>query len=140
MVYEKSWNIKSWQKIIEFCYQSSNYNNFAHKMYQIRLFLATTKKSSIDVESQHFPTFSVKCCECKIMQRDGHGKLINCHGKVDIFYAVKICIKLKRIKYQSIVEYQISQVNLVGKTNLAYTPPPPFPQFKKQRNEDMKYN
>ena len=54
------------------------------------MFFATTKKSSIDVESQHFPTFPAKYCECKIAQRDGHGKLINGHGKVDIFYAVKM--------------------------------------------------
>ena len=30
----------------------------------------------MDVESLHFPTFSAKCCECKIEKRDGNGKIV----------------------------------------------------------------
>ena len=46
MVMEKSWNMKN---VMEFCYQSWNFTNVVPEF-------ATTKKTSIDVESPHFPT------------------------------------------------------------------------------------
>ena len=49
MVNEKSWNMKNWPKVMEFCYQSRKCNNFAPKMYQICILFAVTKKLSIDV-------------------------------------------------------------------------------------------
>ena len=61
MVMEKSWNMTDWATVMEFCYQSWNFTNFAPKMYQLCMFFATTKKVSIDVESPHFFTFSTKC-------------------------------------------------------------------------------
>ena len=79
MVMEKSWNMKHWPKVMEFCDHSWNFTNFAPKMYQICIRL---KKLSIDVENLHFPMFSAKCRKCKIAKRDGHGKLTNGHGKV----------------------------------------------------------
>ena len=67
MVMEKSWNMKNWPKIMEFCAQSWNVTNFARKLCQICIFLATTKKLSSDLESPHFH-------ECKIGKKYGHGK------------------------------------------------------------------
>ena len=55
MVMEKSWNMKKWTKVMEFCYQSWNFSNFDPKMHQICMFFVTTKKLSIIVESLHFP-------------------------------------------------------------------------------------
>ena len=51
--------------------------------------VATTIMLSINVESPHFLTFSVKCCECKIEKREGHGQSRNGHGKVMEKYCVK---------------------------------------------------
>ena len=67
---------------MEFYDQSGKFTNFATESYQIYMLFATTKKLSIDVESQHFLMFSVKCRKCKIEKRDGHEKLRNGHGKV----------------------------------------------------------
>ena len=33
MVMEKSWNMKNWPKVIEFCYQSWAYTKFAPELY-----------------------------------------------------------------------------------------------------------
>ena len=82
MVMEKSWNIKNWPKVMEFCDQSWNFTDFVPELYQICTFFATTKKLSIHVESPHFPMFSTKCCKYKIKKRDGHGKSRNGQGKV----------------------------------------------------------
>ena len=65
MVMEKSWNMKNWPKVMEFCDQSWNFTNFAPELYQICNSFVTTKKLSSDLESPHFPMFSRKCCECK---------------------------------------------------------------------------
>ena len=89
MFMEKSWNMKYWPKVIEFCYQSWNLTYFALKLYQFCRFFDTTEKLSIDVKSLHFPTFSAKCRECKIENRDVHGKLKNGHGKIMKQYFVK---------------------------------------------------
>ena len=35
MVMGKTWNLKKWQKVMEFCDQSCNFTNFATKFYQI---------------------------------------------------------------------------------------------------------
>ena len=83
MVMEKSWNMKNWPKVMEFYEQSWKFTNLAPKLYLIsKVFFAATKKLCIDVESPHFLTFSAKCHEGKIENRDGHGKLRNDHGKV----------------------------------------------------------
>ena len=76
---EKSWNMQNLPKVMEFCYQSWNFTNFAPEMYVICKKFATTEQLSICVESLHFPVFSVKCR--KIEQKNGHGKLRNGHGK-----------------------------------------------------------
>ena len=38
MVMEKSWNMTKWPKVMEFCYQSWHFTNFATKLYQICMF------------------------------------------------------------------------------------------------------
>ena len=81
VVMKKSWNMQNWPKVMEFCYQSWNFTNVAPKLYKICMFLVTTEKLSICVESQHFLVYSAKCRKCKMEKRDGHGKLKNCHGK-----------------------------------------------------------
>ena len=67
---------------MEFCDQSWNFTNYAHRIVPNLYFFVTTKKLSSDLESPHFLRFSVKCHECKIKKRDGHGKSRNGHGKV----------------------------------------------------------
>ena len=81
MVMEKSWNMKNWPKVMEFCDESWNFTNFAPQFYQICIFF-TAKKLSSNLESPHFLSFSTKCRECKIRKRDDHGKSRNGHGKI----------------------------------------------------------
>ena len=75
MVMEKSWNMRNWQKVIVFCDHSWNFINFVPRLCNFVCFDATTKKSSIDIKSLHFQTFSAKRCKCKIKKRDGHVKI-----------------------------------------------------------------
>ena len=72
MVMEKSWNLKTWSKVMEFWHYSWNFTNSAHESYVF----CHHKKLSIDVESVHFLMFSAKSCECRIDKRDGHGKVM----------------------------------------------------------------
>ena len=44
---EKSWNMKTCQKVMEFCDQSWKFTNFSPKLYQICTFFVTTMKLSI---------------------------------------------------------------------------------------------
>ena len=82
-VMEKSGNMKNWPKIMEFF-------GISHGILPILLlnctkvciFFATTKKLSIDVDCQHFPTFSAKRRKCKIVKKDVHGKLRNGNGQI----------------------------------------------------------
>ena len=69
MVMEKSWNMKNWPKVMEFCYQSWNFTNFAPELYQICIFFATNKKLSMDVEST-FLTFSAKSIREMVMENE----------------------------------------------------------------------
>ena len=78
---EKSWNMKNWPKLMEFCDQSWNSTNFTPNFIKF-VFFVTTKKLSRNLESPHFLTFSAKCCECEIRKGYGHGKLRNGHGRV----------------------------------------------------------
>ena len=71
---------------MEFCDPSWYFTNFAPKFVN---FFVTTKKLSGNRESLHFPMFSVRCCECTIGKRDGHGKSRNGQGKVRGKYFVK---------------------------------------------------
>ena len=82
MVMEKSWNMRDWPKVMEFCDQLWSFTNFAPKFYHILMFFATAKKLSSILESPHFLMFSAKCRECKIVKRDGYGKSRSGHGKV----------------------------------------------------------
>ena len=82
MVMEKSWNMKNWSKVMEFCDQSWNFTNFAPKFYQFCIFVVTAKQLSSNLKSQPFLMFSAKCRECKIGKRNGLGKSRNGHGKV----------------------------------------------------------
>ena len=79
MVMEKSWNMQVWPIVMEFCYLSWNFTNFAPELYKICKFFATTEKLSNRVESRQlqFPVFSAKYRDCKIEKRDGHGKFGN---------------------------------------------------------------
>ena len=52
MVMEKSWNMKNWSKVMEFCDQSWNFNNFAPEFYQICIFFVTNQAAIYKV---HFP-------------------------------------------------------------------------------------
>ena len=73
IVMEKSWN---------FVIQSWNFTNFALNLYEIWIFLVTTKKLGSDRESLHFRKISAKRRKFKIRERNGHGKSSNGHGKV----------------------------------------------------------
>ena len=55
----------------------------------LHIFFATTKKSSIHVESTHFQSVSAKCRKYKIKKTEGHGKSRNGQGKVLDKYLVK---------------------------------------------------
>ena len=46
MVMEKSWIMKNWQKVVEFCDQSWNFTSFAPEFYQICALSADIKKLS----------------------------------------------------------------------------------------------
>ena len=74
---------------MEFVYQSWNVINFAPELYQICIYFANTMKVNINVGSPHFLMFSANYWECKIVKKDGHGKLRNDHGKVMEKYFVK---------------------------------------------------
>ena len=50
--HRKSWYMKNWPKVMEFCHQSWNFNPNGNKCVG---FHATSKKLSIDVESLYFP-------------------------------------------------------------------------------------
>ena len=58
---KKSWNIKSWEKLMGFSDKSYDFTNFAPEFYQICTIFADIKKISISLESLHFTTFSAKC-------------------------------------------------------------------------------
>ena len=47
--------MNNWQHAKEFCDQSWNITNFAHKYYQICALFADIKKLGIGLESLHFP-------------------------------------------------------------------------------------
>ena len=52
MVMEKSWNVKNWPKVIEFCDSVMEFYQFCPpKLYQF--FFFTTKKLNSDLESPH---------------------------------------------------------------------------------------
>ena len=55
VVMEKSWN---WLNDIGFCYRSWNLPNAC---------FADVEKCCARPESLYFPTFSTKCCECKVL-------------------------------------------------------------------------
>ena len=74
-VMEKSWSMKNWPKVMEFCYQSWNLQFLPLKCTNFVMFFATTKKLLIDVESLHFLKFPQNC-ECKIAKRNVHGKFM----------------------------------------------------------------
>ena len=82
MVMEKSWNMKNWPKVLEFCDSVMEFDQFCPQFVCNLFFLVTTKKLGSDLESQHFCKFSAKHCEFKIGVRDGHGKSRNGHGKI----------------------------------------------------------
>ena len=89
MVMEKSWNMKDWAKVMEFCDQSWNFTNFASLILPNLYFLVITKKLSSNLETPHFLTFSTKCRECKFGKRDAHGKSRIGHGGVMEKYFIK---------------------------------------------------
>ena len=57
MAMEKLWNVKDWQKVMEFCDQSWSFTNFHPKFDLIYALFADI---SIGLESPHFLTFSAK--------------------------------------------------------------------------------
>ena len=46
---EKPWNMRKWQKVMEFCYQSWNFTNSGPDFYQICAFFADIKKFGISL-------------------------------------------------------------------------------------------
>ena len=40
------WNMQNWPKVMEFCYQSWNFTNFAPKLSEISMFLPPPRKSA----------------------------------------------------------------------------------------------
>ena len=87
MVMEKSWSMRNWPKVTEFCDQSWNFTNFPPNCTKFVLFVTSTKLSR-NLESPHSRTFSAKRHECKVGKKDGHGKVIFCQvcGNPDIVY------------------------------------------------------
>ena len=79
MVMEKSLNMQNCPKVMEFCSSVLKFYQFCHRIVQNLYVFFPPLKLSIHLESQHFQVFSVKCSECKIEKRDGHGKLRNGH-------------------------------------------------------------
>ena len=83
LVMEKSWNMKNWPEVMEFCDSVMEFYQFCpHFVLNLYFFWVTTKKLGRDLESLHFRSFSAKCHKFKIRERDGHGKSRNGHGKV----------------------------------------------------------
>ena len=66
MVLEKSWNIKTWQKVNEFCKLSWNLTIFTLEFDTINAVFVAIKKFSISTKSLYFPNFSAKYSEHKI--------------------------------------------------------------------------
>ena len=79
MVMEKSWNMKNWPKIMEFCAHSWRVTNFASQIVPNLDCLATIKKLSSDLESPHFPTFFRKTSQMQnreeIWSWKSHGQI-----------------------------------------------------------------
>ena len=68
------------------------YDKFPPNCTKFAHFFATTKNSSIDVESLYFPTFSqisAKCCKYKLRREAVMEKSRNGQGKVMEKYFVK---------------------------------------------------
>ena len=81
---EKSWNMKNWPKVMEFCDSFMEFYQFCPQFVLNLYFMVITKKLSSDLESLH--------CKFKIGERDGHGKSRNSHGKVTVSMMAKECI------------------------------------------------
>ena len=64
MAMEKLWNVKDWQKVMEFCVQSWSFTNFHTKF---DLICAPFADISIGLESRKFLTFFVKCRKCRLL-------------------------------------------------------------------------
>ena len=60
MVMEKSWNMKNWQKVMEFCDQSWNIFNVAPDFTKF-VFLADIEKISLSSESAFSDLFCNRC-------------------------------------------------------------------------------
>ena len=54
---EKSWNMKNWQKVLEFCDPVIKFYQCCPQFVLNLYFLVTTKKLSSNLESLHFITF-----------------------------------------------------------------------------------
>ena len=78
IVMEKSWNMKNWPKVMEFCDSVMELYQFCP---QFVLNLHFFDHHS-DLESLHFLTFSAKRHKFKIGERVGHGKSRKGHGKI----------------------------------------------------------
>ena len=65
-VMKKSYNMKNWQKVMEFCDQSWNVDVFVLEFYKICAFFADIGKFTISVENLYSPTLSAKCHHCEI--------------------------------------------------------------------------
>ena len=82
--------MKIWPIVMEFWDQSWNFTTFLPKFYQICAFFADIKKFSKSLESLHIQTFSTICHECKIKQRDSHGKVIILATHEPMNYVVRL--------------------------------------------------
>ena len=51
---EKSWNMTNLPEVMEFCYESWNFTEFAPKLYQICMFFATTIRYTEDAGLPYF--------------------------------------------------------------------------------------
>ena len=72
------------------------------------------KTLSISLESVHFLTFSTKCSECKIKQRDRHGKYRCVHGKViESFFFIKCTGTLMPRVWRLLILLPLSQESRV---------------------------
>ena len=68
MVTEKSWNMKKWPKVIEFCDSVMEFNQVCPQLILNLYFYGSPLRSRQSAFSDIFHKF-------KIGERDGHGKL-----------------------------------------------------------------
>ena len=83
---EKSWNMKIWQKVTEFCSQSRNFNSSAAKFTKCVRLLLTLRKLALIQEVYIFQPFPQNVSKYEIWAERGTWKIEKwpwkCHWKI----------------------------------------------------------